>query len=68
MTKEIVVITRDLSTYVGESYTSDNTSPVVFRCDPNCNMQDFDELDKVKQSHHLKNEDIERWWINNKEE
>lgn len=31
-------------------------------------MQDFDELDKVKQSHHLKNEDIERWWINNKEE
>lgn len=35
MIKRIVVITRDLSTYVGESYISDNTSPVVFRYDPN---------------------------------
>lgn len=68
MTKEIVVITRDHTTYVGEPYTSDNTSPVVFRCNPYITMQDFNEQNKVKQTYHLKNEDIERWWVNNKEE
>lgn len=68
MTKEIVVITRDHSTYVGESYISDESMQAVFICNPYTTMQDFNELNKVKQTYHLKNEEIERWWINNKEE
>lgn len=68
MTKEIVVITRDHTAYVGEPYVSDESMQAVFICNMYTTMQDFDELDKVKQTHHLKNEEIERWWIVNKEE
>lgn len=39
----------------------------VFICNPYTTMQDFNELNKVKQIYHLKDEEIERWWVNNKE-
>ena len=67
MTKRIVVITRDLITYVGEPYISDESMQTVFICNPYTTMQDFNELNKVKQIYHLKDEEIERWWVNNKE-
>lgn len=54
MTKEIVVITRDHTTYVGEPYISDESMQAVLICNPYTTMQDFNELNKVKQTYHLK--------------
>lgn len=64
MTKRIVVITRDLITYIGEPYISDESMQAVFIYNPYTTMQDFNELNKVKQIYHLKDEEIERWWVN----
>lgn len=61
MYKRIIIITHDGRKIVGDIYKVDKTSPVIFAYSPHSTKQEFDELEKLRLTHAITIDEIERW-------
>ena len=62
MHKRIIITTHDGNKFTGDIYKVDKTSPVVFDYPPHIMKQEFDELEKLRLTHAITIDEIERWW------
>ena len=62
MHKRIVIITNDGNKFAGDIYKVDKTSPVIFGYPPHSTKQEFDELEKLRLTHAITIDEMERWW------
>ena len=62
MYRRITIITHDGNKFVGDIYKINKTSPVIFGYLPHIMKQEFDELEKLRLTHTITIDEIERWW------
>lgn len=62
MYKRIIITTHDGEKFTGDIYKVDKTSPVIFGYSPHSTKQEFDELEKLRLTHAITIDEIERWW------
>ena len=62
MYRRIVIITHDGNKFTGDIYKVDKTSSVIFAYSPHSMKQEFDELEKLRLTHTITIDEIERWW------
>ena len=62
MYKQIIITTHDGNKFTGDIYKVDKTSPVIFGYPPHNTKQEFDELEKLRLTHAITIDEIERWW------
>lgn len=62
MYRRIIIITHDGNKFTGDIYKVDKISPVIFAYSPRSTKQEFDELEKLRLTHAITIDEIERWW------
>ena len=63
MYRRIIITTHDSNKFTGDIYKVDKTSPMIFAYSPpHSTKQEFDELEKLRLTHAITIDEIERWW------
>ena len=61
MYRRIIFTTHDGNKFTGDIYKVNKASPVIFGCLPHIMKQEFDELEKLRLTHAITIDEIERW-------